>query len=57
MVTKDCLDWLVQLELVGMDTHDHSLQKLSPPSWHAGYSVVDQYCREMNENEAFVESY
>jgi hypothetical protein len=45
MVTKICLDWLVQLkrELVHMGTPDHSPQQLSPSSWNAGYSVVNQY--------------
>jgi len=45
MVTNICLDWLVQWkrELVNMGTPDHSPQQFSPSSWHAGYSVVDQY--------------
>jgi len=47
MVTKICLDWMVELkrEMVRMGTPDHSPQQLSPSSWHAGYSAVVQYDR------------
>jgi len=45
MVTKICLDWLVQLkrELVGVGTPDHSPQQLSPSSCHGRYGVVEQH--------------